>query len=128
MKSLSDRPASALALLLALGCTSATAPGGVSAPAASGAVSDTTEPSSQRQRPPGDREFPTSRESSERNRSDSVIKCWQFGRLILDEDNWKTTDPGIAGPVLHADSGRFSKLKLMQFGDHTFCTLKHGAR
>jgi len=128
LKSLSDRSATARALVLALGCWSAAAPGGVSAPAGSGADYDTVEPATNRQRPHGDREFPTSREASERNQADSVIKCWQYGRLILDEDNWKTADPGVPGPVLRADSGRFSRLKLMQFGDNTFCTLKHGAR
>ena len=128
MKSRSDRSASALALALALGCASTAASAGVSSLAAARTDYDPPQATGDRQRPPNDRELTTSRKASERNRSESVIKCWQFGRLILDEDNWKLPDPGIAGPVLHADTGRFSRLKLMQFGDHTFCTLKHGPR
>jgi len=127
LKSSSNRSAPALALLMVLGLWGSAAPGGVSARGATGVGYDPVEPAGERQRPSGDREFPTSRETSQRNRSDSVIKCWQYGRLILDEPDWKAADPGTAGPVLHAEQGPYARMKLMQFG-HTFCTLKQGAR
>jgi len=123
-----DKSSAGLTLLLVLGCWSSATPGGVSAQAAADAVYESVAPAHERRRPAGDRELPTSREASQRNKADSVIKCWQYGRLILDEDNWKISDPGVPGTVLYADSDRFGRLQLMQFGDNTFCTFKHGPR
>jgi len=85
------------------------------------------QPTEERQRPAGDREFPTSREASQRNRADSTLKCWQYGRLIVDEPDWRGADSATPGPVLHAEQGPYARMKLMRFGD-TFCTLKHDAR
>jgi hypothetical protein len=117
-----------LALLLALGGWSGAAPGGVSSVTAdAGPAYEPVQPAEERQRPAGDRELPTSREASQRNQTDAVLKCWQYGRLILDEPDWKAADPGLPGPVLQADNGPYARMKLMPFGD-TFCTLKHDAR
>jgi len=127
LKSRSNRSAGALALLLGLGCWGSVAPGGVAAPAAAGSAYETVQPAEERQRPAGDRELPTSREASQRNQTDAVLKCWQYGRLILDEPDWQGADPGLPGPLLQADNGPYARTKLMPFGD-TFCTLKHDAR
>ena len=123
MKSQLDRTTALLALLLAIGAWSPWTTAGVSAPAVEGEHRSADEA----HRPPSDRELTTSREDSGRNRSDSVIQCWQKGRLILDERNWRSAGTGVPGPVLHSSDGRFARLKLMQFGE-TFCTLRHGAR
>jgi len=99
----------------------------VSAVAGAATAYDAVPLGEERQRPPGDREFPTSREASQRNRAESVLKCWQYGRLILDEPDWRAADSASAGAVLHAAEGPYGRMKLMQFG-HTFCTLKQDAR
>jgi len=129
LKSRSNRSATGsttgLALLLALGCWGGAAPGGVAAPG--DAPYDAVAPAEERQRPAGDRELPTSREASQRNRSDATLKCWQYGRLIVDEPDWKAADAGLPGPLLQADNGPYARMKLMPFGD-TFCTLKHDPR
>jgi hypothetical protein len=127
LKSLFDKPAGALALLLATGCWATTAPAGVSALAAASADHEAIKPAGERQRPSGDRELPTTREASQRNQADSVIKCWQYGRLILDEPDWKGHASSLPGPVLESDNGRYARMKLMPFGN-TFCTLKQGGR
>lgn len=126
MKSLSDRSAAAFALFLVWVSWSSFASAGVS-PLATEGRNDTAVPSNERHRPSGDRELTSSREASERNRSESIIQCWQKGRLILDERDWKAGSRGIPGPELHSDSGRFARLKMMQFGE-TFCILRHDVR
>lgn len=78
----------------------------------------------ERQRPATDREMPTSQNNSTRNQARSVLKCWQYGKLIVEERDWM---PGkrsnLPGPVLHARGGRFDSLQLGDFGE-TFCFLK----
>jgi len=99
----------------------------VAAPAGAEATNEAVQPADERQRPAGDRELPTSREASQRNQTDAVLKCWQYGRLIVDEPDWQAPDAGLPGPLLRADNGPYARMKLMPFGD-TFCTLKHDAR
>ena len=71
--------------------------------------------------------MPTSSAKSTRNKSDSEIKCWQEGRLVLDERDWQMQGAAVSGTDLRSASGQFAKLKLMQFGD-TFCMLKYDAQ
>ncbi|MCB1787528.1 MAG: hypothetical protein H6953_06740 [Chromatiaceae bacterium] len=79
------------------------------------------------QRASGKQELPTSVDKSQRNASDSVIRCWQNGRLIVDERDWKTRGNDLSGPELYSNSGKHGKLRLMQFGE-TFCALKYDIR
>lgn len=117
----------ALALLLALSGWSATAPGGVSTTSHADSTLEKVEPAEELQRPPGNDELPTSQNKSMRNKANSVIKCWQYGRLILNENDWKLAGPVAHGGQLYSSSGRYSRLQLMPFGE-TFCTLKQGVR
>jgi hypothetical protein len=65
--------------------------------------------------------------SLERSQSDSIMQCWQYGRLIMDERNWEARNLDSSGPQLYSSAGRHAKMRLMQFGD-TFCALKYDAR
>ena len=126
MTSQSNKTAAALALLLALGHWPLCAPAGVYAPAADPRNS-AHRLANERQRPPGDRELTTSRANSVRNRSASVLQCWQKGRLIFEDRNWRSAGMGMPGPVLYSSSGPFARMKLMRFGE-AFCTLKDHPR
>lgn len=125
MTSQFNNSAAALALLMALGYWPLSAPAGVYAPAAEARYNSMQQ--SANQRPPNDRELTTSREASGRNRSGSVMQCWQKGRLIVDERNWRSSAMGIPGPVLYSNSGPYARMKLMRFGE-AFCTLRYGVR
>lgn len=127
MKSLSNNTIGAMALLLALGSWSATAPSGVSAITGSSASVAKATPTEELQRPPGDDELPTAQNHSRRDQASSEIKCWQYGRLIFNEHDWKMAGPGAPGGQLYSSSGSYTRLQLMPFGE-TFCMLKHGAR
>ena len=124
MKSQFDRTTAVLALLLVLGASSPVITAGVSVPAGESRNGIGHQGAREAQRPPNDRELTTSREASDRNRSDSVLQCWQKGRLILDERDWRMGPPG---EQLRSSGGRFGQMNLMRFGE-TFCTLRHGAR
>lgn len=113
--------------LCILGLVSTVALAGVSKMGGTSAGAAQTVPGGEPQRAPGDTELPTSLDKSKRNQSDSVIRCWQEGRLIFDERNWNAAEEAAAGPVLYSTGGSHSNLRLMQFGD-TFCTLKYGPR
>jgi hypothetical protein len=91
------------------------------------AATEMVEPEVDPERAARDYELPTSVAESQRNKSDSIIQCWQEGRLVLDERGWSMQGAGIAGSELRSDSGRFARLKLMQFGE-TFCALKYDVR
>lgn len=125
MTSQCNKTAAALALLLAIGSWPLSAPAGVYAPAAE--ARDNSLHPSVNQRPANDRELTTSREASGRNRSGSLMQCWQKGRLIMDERNWRSAGMGLPGPVLYSNSGPYARMKLMRFGE-AFCTLRYGAR
>jgi len=81
----------------------------------------------ERKRLPSNEELPTSMRRSQRNQSQSILRCWQNGQLIFDERNWRTRGGGAPGLDLYSNDGRFRGLRLMQFGE-TFCALQHGGR
>ena len=82
------------------------------------------EPAEERQRPPGDRELPATQNGAKHYEASSVIKCWQYGRLIVDERDWKPSRENIPGStIFHSQNGRYSKLRLLHFGD-AFCLMK----
>jgi len=90
--------------------------------------SEKVEPTDERQRPPGDSELPMTQNNSKSPTASSVIKCWQYGRLIVDERNWQAArveTPESA--AFRSESGSYNKLKLLHFGD-TFCLMKQAAR
>ncbi len=125
MKSLCNKRELVLVPVLALALWGPAAQAGVSkAPVA---ATEMVEPEVDPERAAKDYELPTSVAASQRNKSESIIKCWQEGRLVLDERGWRMQGAGISGSELRSDSGRFAKLKLMQFGE-TFCTLKYDIR
>jgi hypothetical protein len=106
--------------------------GGVSTSAGkvNAAVNDidpTEEVVEERQRPKGDRgELPVGGGVEGGPGVHSILKCWQKGRLLFEEKNWRPTAKAMAalpGPVLHSTDGRFDSLHLGDFGE-TFCFLK----
>jgi len=78
-------------------------------------------PSDERQRPGNQEKLPQMATKPE-NRDRSVVKCWQYGRLIVDERNWSPGYSNQTGVTFRSD-GHFRDLRLMQFGD-TFCIFK----
>ncbi len=128
MKSMSSKALSAFVLVMSFGTWTAVTPGGVSAPASSSTgTAKVVVPTDENQRPPGEDELPTAKNSSQRVRASSVIKCWQDGRLIFNEHNWKPAgQSGISDTLFNSNSDPHARLQLMQFGD-TFCMLKDSA-
>lgn len=127
MKSLSNKVRTALIPLLLLGGYLAPSMAGVSKFEGSVANAAQIEPAGEPQRAGGNEELPTSVDQSQRNASDSVIRCWQYGRLIIDERDWTTRGDEFSGPVMYSKSGYHGKMRLMQFGD-TFCAHKYEPR
>jgi len=68
--------------------------------------------------------LPAPTNQSERNASNSIIQCWQDGRLIVVERDWEAGGLDLAGPLFQSKANRYGRLRLMQFGD-TFCTVKY---
>lgn len=58
--------------------------------------------------------------------TNSVLRCWQHGRLIFEEKNWRPSraSAGLSGPILRSSDARFDSLQLSEFGNETFCYLK----
>jgi len=56
----------------------------------------------------------------------SVLRCWQNGRLIFEEKNWRPSraGAGLPGSILKSSEARFDTLRLSSFGNETFCYLK----
>ncbi len=78
-------------------------------------------PSDERQRPGNNEKLPQMAKHPE-NQDRSVVKCWQYGRLILDERNWAPGYSNQTGVTFRAE-GHFRDMRMMQFGD-TFCVFK----
>ncbi len=112
---------------LLLGLCSSVAGAGASRIAERAAAPTTVAPNEDRVRSDGVHELPTSLERSERNRPESILQCWQYGRLIIDERNWEARNLDSSGPLLYSSGGRHDRMRLMQFGD-TFCALRYGAQ
>ena len=127
MKSLSNKLSGAVTALLVLGFSSTATTAGVSTMDSMAGMPAQVQPGGELQRAAGNAELPTSQDRSQRNQSDSIMQCWQYGRLIMDERDWDARGNEMPGPVLYSGSGQHAKLRLMQFGD-TFCALKYGDR
>lgn len=54
----------------------------------------------------------------------SELKCWQGGRLIIDELNWVPDGVKLPGIMLRSQGGNFDVMWLTNFGDETFCFLR----
>jgi hypothetical protein len=80
----------------------------------------------EKQRPPGDQKLPAASGSSGAERATSELRCWQYGRLIFEEKNWRPSrnGPGMPGPVLRSSDPQFDTLRLSSFGNDTFCYMK----
>ena len=127
MKSLSIDLRGMLVPCLILGISSPVAGAGVSKLENMAAAPATVVPNEERSRSGGVHELATSLERSERNQSDSIMQCWQYGRLIMDERDWEARNLDSSGPLLYSGTGRHARMRLMQFGD-TFCSLKYDGR
>lgn len=127
MKSKSSNTASGIAMGVILALGSAAVCAGVeksASPLAASQFMAVAENGGTRDGTP--RELPTSATRSVRNQSDSVIQCWQYGQLIIDERDWVVEGADLPGPVLRSKANAPTKLRLVQFGD-TFCSMKYGA-
>jgi hypothetical protein len=127
LKSRSIEIGGMLKACLLLGLCSSVAGAGVSKIADMAAAPVPVVPNEERARSGGVHELPTSLERSERNRSESIMQCWQYGRLIIDERDWEARNLDSSGPLLYSSDGRHARMRLMQFGD-TFCALRYGAQ
>ena len=114
-----------LATFLIVGICSPVAGAGVSK--LDNMAAATVVPNEERSRSGGVHELATSLEKSERNQSDSIMQCWQYGRLIMDERDWEARNLDSSGPLLYSGTGRHARMRLMQFGD-TFCALRYDGR
>jgi hypothetical protein len=86
-------------------------------------VSEIATSHEQQRRPSGSAELATA-QNTRLDRTSSAIQCWQYGNLIIDESDWHASgNISGSGPILYSSRGRFSKLRLMPFGD-TFCIMK----
>jgi hypothetical protein len=83
---------------------------------------------SEKQRPTtGDQELATTSVSNGSDRGvSSVLRCWQDGRLIFEETNWRPgrAGAGLPGSILKSSDAQFDTLRLSAFGNETFCYLK----
>lgn len=83
---------------------------------------------SEKQRPTtGDRELATLSADNGLDRgASSVLRCWQNGRLIFEEKDWRPSraGAGLPGPILKSSEAQFDTLRLSGFGNETFCYLK----
>jgi hypothetical protein len=112
---------------LIIGICSPVAGAGVSKLDNMAAATATVVPNEERSRSGGVHELATSLGESERNQSDSIMQCWQYGRLIMDERDWEARNLDSSGPLLYSGTGRHARMRLMHFGD-TFCALRYDGR
>lgn len=126
MKSRSiERGTAAIALLGILVLASA-ANGGV-VQSAQDAAGEKVVGAPERQRPVGEKELPRPHTSVSPGAAESAVKCWQNGRLIFEERNWRASTGPLPGTAMVSGSNGGGRLQLMPFGE-TFCFYKQASQ